>query len=85
MTEALPKMESHLPLVLSLLLLLSPLSRAEQQQHVSEQQEQQQQASQEKDCPRRCRCTQSEIVCRNVGLEEIPDDLPVGENKYTKM
>ncbi len=36
-------------------------------------------------CPSKCRCTRSEIVCRNVGLDEIPEDLPTGSTKYTKM
>lgn len=36
-------------------------------------------------CPSKCLCTQNQIVCRNVGLDKIPDDLPAGETKYTKM
>jgi len=69
----------HFPLrcdvmrTLALVLLASALASAEQNDDA------------EKGCPALCRCTSDAIVCRNVGLDSVPVDLPAGETKYTKL
>ena len=36
-------------------------------------------------CPKKCHCSKVEIVCRNIGLDKVPPDLPTGDGRFKKM
>lgn len=36
-------------------------------------------------CPERCQCTETEVDCRNRGLDRVPKDMPRGNRDIVKM